>query len=101
MIDIDVLIAKGSGLAGAVLSLNFVKGTWPERITMAIGGAIVSLYVTPFAAQKTSLPESLAGFLLGMFGMAITAKVWELIQATPISDLWVATINAIKTKLGA
>lgn len=97
----DVYATKLAGLVGACISLNFIKGTWPERIVMAAGGAIVSLYATPWAAAKTGLPEGLCGFMFGMFGMAICAKLWETIQATPIAELWSALIDAIKRKLGA
>jgi len=84
----DLLAAKLSGVAGALLSLNFIKGTWPERITMGVGGSIISLYATAYVSTKTGLPDGLTGFLVGMFGMALTAKVWEAIQSTPIGDLW-------------
>lgn len=86
--NFDLLAAKLSGVAGALLSLNFIKGTWPERFAMGFGGAIISLYATPYVSSKTGLPDGLTGFLVGMFGMAITAKVWEAIQITPIGELW-------------
>jgi pilus assembly protein TadC len=97
----DVYITKLAGFAGACASLTFVKGSWLERISMAVGGAIVSLYSTPWAAGKTGLPEGLSGFLLGLFGMAICAKIWETIQATPIAELWKSALDVLKRKLGA
>jgi hypothetical protein len=99
-IPIDVWIAKLSGIAGAVISLNFIKGTWFERVTMALGGSVMSLYISPWIAQRLGLPEGVAGFLVGMLGMAVTAKLWELIQATPIAEIWAEVVKAIRKKLG-
>ncbi|MDE3021925.1 MAG: hypothetical protein KGI54_08705 [Pseudomonadota bacterium] len=98
--NFDLLAAKLSGVAGALLSLNFIKGTWPERFAMGMGGAIISLYATPYIVQKTGLPDGLAGFLVGMFGMAITAKVWEAIQIAPVRDIWNSTIQGVAKRLG-
>lgn len=99
-LNFDALATKLAGLAGALASLAFVKGTWPERLTMALGGAVVSLYATPWMAQRTALPEGLSGFLLGLFGMAVCAKVWELIQSVPLALAWQALIDAAKKRLG-
>ena len=99
--SLDVLATKFAGFAGAFLSLKFIQGSWPERIVMAFGGSVISFYGAPWASLKTGLPEGLCGFLLGLFGMAICAKVWEMIQATPIVELWAALIEAVKRKLGS
>lgn len=98
--SLDAWLAKLAGVAGALASLAFLKGSWPERFAMAIGGTVVSLYAAPWMASKTGLPDGLCGFLLGLFGMAICAKVWEAIQATPISEAWSALIDAARRRLG-
>lgn len=99
--DFDLLATKLAGIVGAILaSLAFIKGTWPERIAMAVGGSIVSLYATPWMAAKTGLPDGLSGFLLGLFGMAICAKVWETIQQVPIAEAWKALLAAMQKRLG-
>jgi hypothetical protein len=87
-LDFDSIVTKGAGIAGGLLSLRFVQGTWTQKIVMAAGGAVVSLYATPWAAQKTGLPEGLTGFLLGLFGMAVCAKAWEAIQVIPLIETW-------------
>ena len=95
MLDIDAALTKLAGVVGACISLKFINGTWPERVIMAIGGSAVSYYASPYAAQKAGLPEGLSGFLIGVFGMAICAKLWEGIQATPIAEIWQAGINKV------
>lgn len=98
--NFDAVMTKVAGVGGALISLKFITGTWPERFVMAIGGSLLSIYGTPWAAAKTGLPEGLCGFLFGLFGMAICAKVWEAIQYTPIAELWQQVIDYIKRKLG-
>lgn len=79
----DFSIAKlASGVAGALVSMRFLQGTWPEKITMAMGGAALSYYGTTHVAHWLSMEtaEGLVGFLIGLFGMAIVSKGYEVIQ---------------------
>ena len=72
-----------AGLAGSVVSLRFVQGTWKEKALMVIGGAAFSIFATSPVAQYVGMSnaEGLVGFLIGLFGMAIASKVYELIQS--------------------
>jgi len=94
----DAMITKLAGVAGAMVSLTYMKGPLYVRVTNAIGGAIVSLYATPWAVLKTGAPDGLSGFLLGLFGMAICAKGWELIEATPVKEIWISMLAKIGVK---
>ncbi len=94
------LLIKLAGVAGSALSLFFVKGTWPERLCMALGGAVGSYYLTPTIALKVGLPEGFCGFLVGLLGMAVVAKVYELIQQAPIAALWGKLVEVIGKRLG-
>ncbi len=92
---VDPTIAKLiASVTGALVSINFVKGTWPERILMVIGGSALSYYGTTPIASGVNLTdaEGLVGFLLGLFGMAIVSRLYEAIQALDfkvvLSDLW-------------
>jgi hypothetical protein len=84
--DLDTFFAKIAGIAGAALSLKFMRGTWPERIVMAIGGSMLSFYGTDFLVRKSGLPDGLCGFLVGLFGMAICERIWIAIQQTDLAD---------------
>ena len=72
-----------AGAAGAFVSLKFIQGTWKERTVMAIGGCALSAFGTTPAATWVGLAnaEGLVGFLIGLFGMSIVAKLYEVIQA--------------------
>lgn len=104
----DVSFAKlGAGIVGAAVSLKFVQGTWAERVMMCIGGSALSYYGTTPLATWVAAPdaEGLIGFFIGLFGMAIVAKVYEvvmLIDAKKIAeDVWSAALEWLKRKWGA
>lgn len=83
-----------AGLAGSLVSLRFVQGTFSERIAMAVGGCALSYYGSTPAAVWIGVhdAEGLVGFLIGLFGMAIMAKLYEIIILADASqmgkDLW-------------
>lgn len=101
----DLSLAKLlAAILGAFTSLRFMKGSRLELATMGIAGAALSYYGTTPAANWVGVPsdtEGLIGFLIGMFGMAIVAKCYEVIQLTDAkalaSELW----DAIKRKWAA
>ena len=73
-----------------------------ERGSMALGGAVVSYYATSPAAAWVGMTnaEGLVGFLIGLFGMAIIAKVYEAIGALDAPRIAADTWDAIKRRLG-
>ena len=70
-----------SGVIGALVSLKFVQGTWIEKTFMAIGGSCLSYFATTPIASWLDIAntEGLIGFIVGLFGMAIVSKVYEMI----------------------
>lgn len=82
----DALMAKLAGLAGAIVSMQFLKGPWPTRIAMAIGGFFMAYYTSDYVSFKTGLPNGAAGFLVGFFGMAVVSKTWEWFQSAPFGE---------------
>lgn len=99
-LDIDVVAAKLAGVAGAFVSMRYLQGTWPARLSMAGGGSLISYYAAPHLASVTSMPEGLTGFLLGLFGMAIASRAWEWVQQAPVGALWQAVIDRIRGSKG-
>lgn len=99
----DVSIGKLiAGILGAFVSLRFVQGSTTERLTMAAGGAAFSYYATGPAAAWLGIgqAEGLVGFLIGLFGMAIAAKVYEAIMALPATKMATDAWDAAKRRLG-
>ncbi len=85
--NLDAWITKLAGVAGAAVSLGWIKGTWPERIVMAVGGALLSLYGSPWASSVSGLPEGLTGFVVGLLGMSLLARVYEAMQVLPVAEI--------------
>ena len=80
----DISIAKlVAGIAGSFVSLKFMAGTLGQRFVLAIGGAALSYFGSTPTSSWLGLQsaEGLVGFLIGMFGMAISSKVYEVISA--------------------
>lgn len=96
--DVDALAAKFAGVLGAVVSMRYLQGSWPARLSMAGSGSLVAYYAAPYLALMLGIPEGLAGFLTGMFGMAIVSRAWEAVQALPVGALWQAVIDRVRGK---
>lgn len=96
--DFDALAAKLAGVLGAVVSMRYLQGSWPARLSMAGSGSLVAYYSSPYLALLLGIPEGLAGFPTGMFGMAIVSRGWEVVQTVPIGALWQAVIDRVRGK---
>lgn len=86
-IDVDILATKLSGVIGAFVSMRFLTGSVKERLTSAVAGAVTSFYSAPWVAVRLGMPEGLAGFLIGLFGMAVCSRLWVWIQSTTLADV--------------
>ena len=77
------LIKLLAGAAGAFASLRFIQGTKTEKGIMAVGGSSMSYFGTSPMAEYLHMvtAEGLIGFMIGLFGMAIVSKLYEVIQA--------------------
>lgn len=98
--DVDLSWAKLiAGVAGSLVSLRFVPGTALERAMMAVGGSALSYYATEPMAQWAGMTnaEGLVGFLIGLFGMSVMAKAYEVIMLTSAADV----LETIKRKWSA
>lgn len=96
--DFDAFAAKFAGVLGAAVSMRYLQGSWPARLSMAVSGSLVAYYAAPYLSLLLGIPEGLAGFLTGMFGMAIVSRAWEAVQAAPVGALWQAVIDRVRGK---
>ena len=91
------------GIAGSALALAFIKR--PLRILAAIffGGCLLSYYGGAWMAEVLHLGShlSLAGFILGVCGMAIVAKLIETIEALQPVEIAHALLSALRSRLGS
>ena len=70
-----------AALLGAVVALKFVDGSsLGARITNVAGGSLLAAYVSPIITSYFSLSQKLeasVAFMVGLFGMTITAALVE------------------------
>jgi hypothetical protein len=85
------------GVAGALVSMIFIREHWLRRLAMFAAGAALAIYGTPWAARVSNLDPGFAGFLLGMFGMALVAKVFD---AWSDLELTIILRDALRKVLG-
>lgn len=100
----DFSIAKlAAGLFGSVVSLKFVQGTILERALMCVGGAALSYYASTPVVAWVGLPniEGLVGFMIGLFGMAVVAKGYEVLQMLDAKTIAADGWEWVKRKWGA
>ena len=70
---------------------------------MAIGGAALSYFASDPVAVWLNVPQALGlvGFLIGLFGMAIVAKVYEVLQLLDAKQIATDIWETVKRKWGA
>lgn len=91
--DVDIPRAI-AGILGSFTALYFFKNkAWAALTVMFIGGLTLSYYATPFVVHLSSnaLDPGLAGYLLGLFGMTVTASVfsaWSSLNFSLLANDW-------------
>jgi hypothetical protein len=65
------------GMLGAISAVVLMRENLIRGIAMVAPAAAMSWYGSDFLATKVGMPVGLAGYLLGMFGMAGAAKLLE------------------------
>ena len=96
------LRSAGPGVAGSALALFFMRRAPMVMIGIFCGGVVVSFYLTPWLAHLFDMDKTrdALGFIVGLFGMATTAKVFDTIESASAAELWKAILDAIRKKLG-
>jgi len=89
------------GVAGSLTALLFFRGESARRsIGLCIAGAaLASVFGAPVAEVMHS-SAAVGGYATGLFGMAIVAKVFDMITGfdarKAANDLWAAVIKRVK-----
>jgi len=71
------IIKAVPGTIGAIVALRWIAGPPLQRIMALVGGIGASYYGSPWAAASAGVDPGLAGFMIGLFGMALASKVFE------------------------
>lgn len=98
MTEIPPEIMKAApGAAGSFVSMLFMKADWKRRIALFLAGAALAFYGTPWVSANVIRDAGFAGFLLGCFGMAIVARLWEAWDGLELTSI---LRDAIRKLLG-
>ena len=96
------LKSAGPGIAGSLLALAFMRR--PPLILLGIffGGCALSFFGTAWLADVLDMEKAdgLVGFLLGLFGMALVAKIYDTIEVVEPALLWKALLERFRKLLG-
>ena len=68
------------GVLGSISAVLMLRENWRRGLAMLVPSGALSWYGGAFLAGKAGMPEGLAGFLLGLCGMAVVVKAldtWE------------------------
>jgi len=102
MNDIPPEVLKAvPGAVGSAASMLFIKDTWPRRAAMFCAGAALAYWGSQWASRFTGLDVGFAGFLLGLFGMAAVAKLFETWQKFELGALfadWLRKVLGLPAK---
>jgi len=74
------------GALGSMVALRWITGTWQQRLSAFIGGSAASYYGTSYMSGLMGTDAGFTGFLLGLFGMALVAKLFEALQRLDIGS---------------
>lgn len=95
--EIPPEILKGvPGTIGALVALRWIAGTPMQRVAAVVGGSGTSYYASDFVSGITGTNFGLVAWLIGLFGMAIAHKVFDLIAAFDLGS----RIDKILKKFG-
>lgn len=65
------------GVLGAISAVLMMRENWKRGMALVLPSSALSWYGGKFLADTVGMPEGLAGFLLGLAGMAFIVKVIE------------------------
>jgi hypothetical protein len=86
------------GVAGSAIALFFMRRPPWSLVGIFIGGCLLAFFGTKWVSVWAGMEsaDGLVGFLLGLFGMALIAKIHDTIEAISPTELW----DAIRKKVG-
>lgn len=91
------------GVAGSftALLLMLVRGDrFKHAVLLAIAGAVFAKFMAPVAAEIMHSTQGVAGYVTGVFGMAIVAKVMDMILSfdskKAAREAWLAVLKRVR-----
>jgi hypothetical protein len=81
-----------AGFLGSVMSLWFLTEirTWPQRIFVVFGGALLAAFGTPFFSLVITMTETMErglSFMVGLFGMTWANAIFIGIKNVKVGEI--------------
>jgi hypothetical protein len=95
------IIAGCSGAAAGVLLMP-QDATWRGKLTQFVSGGLLSYFATGDLVRMSGMSPGLAGFLCGALGMAVVAKVFDLVKSFELGTIvtdWLRKILGLPPKV--
>lgn len=73
---------------GSLVALRWLPGNCWVKGQMLLAGTALSWYVTEPLAKWANMNMGTTGFFLGVFGMALVAKVFEVLEKAPLIQIF-------------
>ena len=89
------------GAGGSLTALLFFRRGWPMAIALFICGIIAAWYLGSWVAHAMSASREIAGYVTGLFAMAIVAKLFDIIATFEGKEMWGALWSYLLKKLGS
>ena len=99
--DNPEVVKTAPGVVGSLVSMLFIKEPIVRRLAMFLAGAALARFGTPWLARLSGLDEGFAGFMLGLFGMAVIAKMfqaWETFELSLILRDWMRKVLGLPAR---
>lgn len=95
--EIPPEVVKGlPGFVGALVALRWIVGSPLQRMIAVVGGSAASYYGSPVFARWAEIDHGLSGFLIGLFGMALAAKLFDALALLDLQRI----MDRVLTRFG-
>lgn len=88
------------GVAGSVLALLFLRDGWMRNVFTFAGGVAIAHFCGPTVATFIKGNLEIAGFVTGLFGMSIVAKIFDMIFAFDVTQVLSDLVKAAIKRIG-
>lgn len=87
--DMHPEVAKAvPGVLGSITAVLLMRAPWKTAAAIVLPGTAMAYYGGAWVGHLVGMPETLAGYLVGVGGMAFMAKVLETWQRLDI-EKWI------------
>lgn len=80
------------GAGGSLIALLWLKESKARGVALWAAGSFVAYYTAPALSKYVGMNEAVSGLFVGVFGMALVNKAFEVLQSLqlgPMVSSWI------------